>query len=217
MQLISINVSPPRVLPVPGRPIRTGIYKRAVEGSVRLTKLRVEGDAQADLSVHGGLNKAVYVYAHDHYAYWSERLGREDFEFGQFGENFTVERALEDQIHVGDTFRAGSALLQATNLRQPCFKIAFKMGMEDFPKMFLQSGRLGFYNRVLEEGESRAGDAFEIETPDPAQVSIADLARAMFWEKENFTLARRILAVESLEPSLRNEFQQRLLKAGEAL
>lgn len=217
MQLISINVSLPVLLPVPGRPIRTGIYKQPVEGSVRITKLRVQGDAQADLSVHGGLNKAVYVYAHDHYAYWAERLGRDDFEFGQFGENFTVEGALEDVVHVGDTYRVGSALIQVTNLRQPCFKIAFKMGMEDFPKMFLQSGRLGFYNRVLEEGETKADDCFEIETPDPAQVSVTDLARAMFWEKEDFELARRILTIESLEPSLRNEFQQRVLKAGEAV
>ena len=177
MKLLSVNVSLPQEIRVNGQTVRTGIFKRPVEGRVRLGKLNLEGDAQGDLSVHGGPDKAVYAYAFEHYAYWTEKLGRHDLAPGQFGENFTVEGMTEDEIFLGDVFRIGEALLEVSQPRLPCFKLGLKMGDSKFPKQFLASGRLGFYLRVLEEGAVGAGDEITRVRTDPEGLAIAEVAR----------------------------------------
>jgi MOSC domain-containing protein YiiM/ferredoxin len=151
MKLVSVNVSLPKTVVHEGRAVSTGIYKEPVIDRVMVHKLHLDGDGQADLSVHGGVHKAVYVYDLDSYRYWRRELDRDDLNYGHFGENLTVEGMPDDQIHIGDIFRVGSALLEVTQPRTPCFKLEMKMGLPGFSRQFLISGRLGFYFRVLEE------------------------------------------------------------------
>jgi len=217
LKVLSVNVSTPTVIPLPGNPIHTGIFKRPVTGPVSVSKLRLKGDSQVDLKAHGGLEKAVYVYAHDHYAYWARELGRNGFSPGRFGENLTVEGALEDKIHIGDIFEVGTTILQVTQPRQPCSKLAFVMGTREFPKRFLESDRVGFYMRVLQEGKIVEGDRMERIEEDPAQVSVARLSRLFHFDRDAFEEMRQALKIASLPQKLRAAFQQRLLKAGLSL
>jgi MOSC domain-containing protein YiiM len=166
MRLVSVQVGKVREVVDRGRAVRTAIYKEPVHLRVRARTLGLEGDTQADQRVHGGPDKAVYAYDLSRYAHWKRELGA-DFLPGQFGENLTVEGMPDTQISLGDVYRVGSALLQVTEPRGPCFKLAIKMKHPRFPRMFLASGRTGFYPRVREEGELGAGDAI---TPDPVTV-----------------------------------------------
>ena len=152
----SVNVALPRALP--GTGIVTGIVKEPVSGRVTVSATNLAGDRQADLAVHGGVDKAVYAYPLEHYAHWTAALGRDDLSPGWFGENLTTEGLLEDDVLVGDALRIGSTLLEVSHPRVPCFKLAARMGDPAFAKPFLRSGRVGFYLRVLEEGELGAGD-----------------------------------------------------------
>ena len=162
MRLLSVNVSPPKEVLHGSETVETGIFKEPVAGRVMLRELNLDGDGQADLINHGGVHQAVYAYPIEHYDYWRRELGREDFGFGQFGENFTVEGMPEDEVHIGDVFRVGGdALVEVSQPRTPCFKLGIRMGLPRFPKLFLKSGRIGFFLRVLEEGEVGAGDAGE--------------------------------------------------------
>ena len=159
MTLISINVGLPREILHGGQAITTGIFKAPVAGPVWLGRLNLAGDGQADLRVHGGADKAVYVYPFEHYAFWAGELGRSDFPHGQFGENFTTEGLLEDEVSIGDVFQIGGARVQVTQPRSPCFKLGIRMGEPGFPARFTSANRTGFYLRVLEEGRVIAGDA----------------------------------------------------------
>lgn len=168
--LVSVNIGLPTPLDTAKGRVLSGIGKRPVPGRVAVHALGLEGDGQADLAVHGGPEKAVYAYPHEHYAAWNAELGSpadgEGLPPGAFGENLTVAGALESTVRVGDTYRAGSALLQVTAPRSPCFKLVARMGRPDFAKRFLASGRTGFYLRVLAEGELGAGDAFVLVSRD---------------------------------------------------
>ena len=177
MKLISVNVSKPKEIAARGRSVTTGIFKEPVAGRVRLGRLNLEGDGQADLRVHGGPDKAVYAYPFEHYDYWERELGRSDLAYGQFGENLTVEGMLEDVVHIGDVFKVGSALLQITQPRSPCYKLGIRMGSSGFPKRFMASGRPGFYLRVLEEGDMGAGDPIELARADPERLSVLEASR----------------------------------------
>ena len=161
MALISINVGLPREIIHGGQAITTGIFKLPVAGPVWLGRLNLAGDGQADLRVHGGADKAVYVYPFEHYAFWAGELGRHDFSHGQFGENFTTLGLLEDEVSIGDVFQVGAAQVQVTQPRSPCFKLGIRMGEQGFPARFATANRTGFYLRVLEEGRVAAGDAIE--------------------------------------------------------
>jgi MOSC domain-containing protein YiiM len=167
MKLLSVNVSLPKEIQYKGKTVKTGIFKEPVEGRVKVNKLNLEGDGQADLLGHGGIYRAVYVYSYDNCAYWEKELNRKDFTIGQIGENFTIEGMLDDEIHVGDVFRIGSALFEVTQPRVPCYKLAIKMEVEGFYNQILSTGRLGFYLRVLKEGGVRAGNAIEKVSEDP--------------------------------------------------
>ena len=161
MTLISINVGLPREIIHGGQTITTGIFKLPVAGPVWLGRPNLVGDGQADLRVHGGADKAVYVYPFEHYAFWAGELGRNDFSHGQFGENFTTTGLLEEEIFIGDVLRIGVARVQATQPRSPCFKLGIHMNDEKFPARFAAANRTGFYLRVLEEGRVATGDAIE--------------------------------------------------------
>jgi MOSC domain-containing protein YiiM len=214
MQLLSVNVSLPKEVPHERKTVFTSIYKEPVDGRVMLRTMNLDGDGQADLENHGGVYQAAYVYSVENYDHWWRELGRY-YLFGQFGENFTVEGMAEDDIYIGDVFGVGDALVEVTQPRTPCFKLGIKMGMPKFPKMFLSSGRVGFYLRVLREGEVGAGDAFERIEECPERVSVREMSRLLFFEPENLEGAKRALRVRALSPGWRNSFENRLAKAGE--
>ena len=215
MKLLSVNVSLPEQVPHENKTVSTGIFKEPVEGWVMLRTTNLDGDGQADLENHGGIYQAAYAYSVENYDHWRRELGREDLAFGQFGENFTVEGMAEDDVHIGDVFRVGDALVEVTQPRTPCFKLGIKMTMPEFPKRFLASGRIGFYLRVLREGEVGAGDAFELVESDPEHMTVREMSRLLFFEPENLEGARRALRIRALSPGWRSSFEERLTKAGD--
>ena len=176
MKLLSVQVGRPRTVSHRARDVRTAIFKSPVLLPVRARRLGLEGDAQADLRVHGGHDKAVYAYDAAGYEHFRERLGRE-LTWGEFGENLTVEGMSEADVRAGDVYRIRGAVLQVTTPRSPCYKLAMRMEMPRFPKLFLESGRTGFYLRVLEEGELGAGDAIELVSRDPAAPTVLETVR----------------------------------------
>jgi MOSC domain-containing protein YiiM len=212
MKLLSVNVSRPKEVLFNGQIITTGIFKEPVQGRVMLRTLNLDGDGQGDLSVHGGTDKAIYVYSIENYHYWQQRLGRDDFTYGQFGENFTVEGMLEDQVHIGDVFRVGDALIEVTQPRVPCFKLGLKMDLPQFPKMFLSSGRSGFYLRVLEEGELGAGDVFERVKVGPEQVTVRETHHLLYFDRENPAGAKKVLRIPALSSRWRASFEEIVAK-----
>ena len=214
MKLLSVNVSLPKEVPHGRETVSTGIFKEPVGGRIMLRTTNLDGDGQADLENHGGVDRAAYAYSIKNYDHWRRELGRAKFAFGQFGENFTVEGMVEDDIYIGDVFRVGDALVEVSQPRPPCFKLGIKMGMAGFPKLFLASGRVGFYLRVLEEGEVGARDAFERVESDPEQVSVREMSRLLFFEPENLEGAKRALRVRALSLGWRGSFEERLTKAG---
>jgi MOSC domain-containing protein YiiM len=210
MKLISVNVSLPRDVIWKGRTVTTGIFKEPVAGSVRLRKLNLDGDRQADLSVHGGPEKAVYAYPSEHYSYWRNELGRNDLPWGMFGENFTTAGLLENKTNIGDKFRIGSALVMVTQPRMPCYKLGIKFGHDDMLKRFLSSLTSGFYFSVLEEGEVAAGDEIELVARDPHNTTLEDITKLYSTERDNDELKRRAIEVEALPASWRNYFLKQL-------
>jgi len=149
IKLISVNVGLPRVVMSNGDPVSTGIFTEPVAGRVMLRALNLDGDRQADLSVHGGPSKAVYVYPSEHYEYWTHELPEMKLPWGMFGENFTTAGLFESEVNVGDQFRVGSAIVMATEPRRPCYKRSIRFGRSDIVKRFPASERTGFYFAVL--------------------------------------------------------------------
>lgn len=214
MRLLSVNVSLPRTIGQGKKAVTTGIFKEPVTGRRWVRARNVEGDAQADLENHGGKFKAVYAYPFEHYAEWAKALDRDDFSYGQFGENCTVEGLLEEGVRIGDRFRIGTALVEVTQPRVPCFKLAMKMSLEDFPKRFLASGHTGFYLRVIEEGTIAAGDAILCVKSAPESLAVREVNRLMFQAKADLEGAKRALKIEALSPGWRMAFEKRLVEAG---
>lgn len=182
-RLIAVSVGQPREVVWQGKPLRTGIYKSPVAGRVAVHPLGLAGDAQADLGVHGGVDKAVYAYDDSSVTYWCHALGRSAIEPGGFGENLTISGWPETQVFIGDRFRIGSALFEVSQPRQPCLKLAKRFEDPGFPKRFLASGRVGFYFRVIEPGDVGAGDPIARERHDPTSLDVASLV-AIFVDRE---------------------------------
>ena len=178
MKLVSVSVGRPREVEWDGQMIRTSIFKDPVQGRVRAAKLGLQGDQQSDLEVHGGIDKAVYAYPSEHYAFWRKELPGVALPWGAFGENLTIEGLLEDRVHIGDRLRAGTAEFAVTEPRMPCYKLAIRFGRADMVKRFMKSGRTGFYLAVLQEGEIGAGDALSIVGTDQHRISIAAVVAA---------------------------------------
>jgi MOSC domain-containing protein YiiM len=213
MKLLSVNVSLPKEVVYNGEPVRTGIFKQPVRGRVQLRRLNLDGDRQGDPEVHGGEDKAVYVYTVEHYDHWKQALGRE-FPYGWFGEKFTVEGMPDDAVHIGDVFRVGDALVEVTQPRVPCFKLGIIMNMDSFPKMFLASGRLGFYLRVLEEGGVEAGDIIERVRIGPERMAVRQVAQLLYSDRGNLEAARRTLRIPALSAAWRESFEELIGKGG---
>lgn len=210
MKLISVNVGRPRLVTYNGNPVSTGIFKEPVSGRVILRKLNLDGDRQADLSVHGGPTKAVYVYPSEHYEFWKLELPEMTLPWGMFGENFTTEGLFETEVNIGDKFQVGSALLMVTEPRMPCYKLGIKFGRSDIIRRFLVSERTGFYLAVLQEGEVGAGDQIEMVESGKEAVRVNDVTRLFSREKHNATLLRRAIEAEALPESWKEHFRRQL-------
>ena len=212
MKIISVNVGLPRLVEWNDQIVSTGIYKVPVEGRVMLRTLNLDGDRQADLTVHGGPSKAVYVYPAEHYGYWREELPGTDLPWGMFGENFTTAGLNEATVNIGDRFRVGSTEVMVTEPRLPCYKLGIKFGRTHILKRFLQSGRTGFYLSVQSEGEVGAGDEFELIARDENNVTVADITRLYAADKDDVETMQRAIALEALPESWRNHFRKQVAK-----
>lgn len=218
MKILSVNISAPRAAVYQDRVIRTGIFKKPIPDRVMMRTYNIDGDAQADLTNHGGIYKAVYAYGIENYKYWENELGRKGFLPGQFGENLTTEGITEEAVYIGDIFRIGSAVVEVSQPRNPCYKLGIKMESQAFVHQFLESGRLGFYLRVLEEGKIGAGDSIERIESGSERISVLEMARLRNCGEnnleDNLKMTRRALRIPALAPEIRQEFIGRLEKAG---
>lgn len=212
MRVVSVNVGLPREVAWKGKRVTTGIFKEPVEGRVMMRTLNLDGDQQADLTVHGGPNKALYAYPAEHYDFWRGEFPDMTLPWGTFGENLTTGGLLEDAVNIGDRFRIGSAEVMVTEPRMPCYKLGIKFGRDDIIRRFLRSGRTGFYFAVLREGKVGAGDAIELISRDDHSVKVSDVARLHVSEKGNLELLRRAVNIEALSEGWRDYFRQLIEK-----
>ncbi len=210
MMLLSVNFGQVQTVQANGHQYQTGIYKSVQMGQIWLRKLGVQGDAQADRNAHGGPHRAVYCYAQENYSYWAAQLGRRDFRYGQFGENLTTRGLLECQACIGDIFQIGGALIQVSQPRVPCYKLADKLGIKGFEKTFLAANRPGFYARVLQEGRVEAGEPIALVERDPVGLTVTQVNAALYLDKSDRATAQRAVNLAALSPGWRASFEQML-------
>jgi MOSC domain-containing protein YiiM len=215
MKVVSLNVGLPREVTWRGRIVTTGIFKQPVAGRIALRRFNLDGDRQADLTVHGGEHKAVYCYAVEHYAYWKKELPGRDLPPASFGENFTTEGLLEDSIHLGDQFSVGSAQAVVTQPRLPCYKLGVRFESDDMVKRFLLSARTGFYLAVTREGQVAAGDEIKLLDRDPNAVPVSEITRlyvAKRFSEADTATVRRTLRVAAFPESWKAYFRERVAR-----
>jgi len=210
MRVVSVNVGLPRNVAWHGDVISTGIFKEAVTGARPVRRFNLDGDAQADLTVHGGKDKAVYAYPTEHYDFWRAEWPRADYPWGIFGENLSTEGLLEKDVCVGDEYRVGTARLVVTQPRLPCYKLGIRFGNPAIIKRFLKSQRPGIYFGILDEGEIGAGDPIELLSSDPSRLNLVELVDLMLDSAASESQLRRALSVPALAEDWRTEFAKRL-------
>ncbi|MGC1449585.1 MAG: MOSC domain-containing protein [Candidatus Sulfotelmatobacter sp.] len=210
MKLISLNVARPRLTVYKGQTITTGIFKQPVSGPIQLRTLNLDGDRQADLTVHGGPFKAVYAYPSEHYPFWRHELPGVDLPWGMFGENFTTAGLAEDDLHIGDRFQIGSSIVMVRQPRVPCYKLAARFQRDDLVERFLLSGRSGFYFSVEQEGSVADGDGFELLQRNPGGITISEMNRLFVRDKYNHDLLRKAIQSGALPEDWREYFSERL-------
>lgn len=212
MRLLTISIGKPQPLKYGNRVVETGIYKMPVDGSVLIRTHGLEGDTQVDLKNHGGPDKAVYVYTLENYRFWEARNSVSPYLHGQFGENLTVEGMDDSQIHIGDVFTIGNAVMQVTQPRVPCFKLGLKFGDSHFVSEFMSSGRTGFYLRVLQEGYAQATDEIISTQTDPQRLCVSDAMKALQKGPEQRYWIEKVLSVNALSSAWREDMSRRLKK-----
>ena len=212
MKVVAISVGRPREVQWRGRKVQTSIFKTPVSHRVYVKRDNIEGDQQSDLSVHGGLEKAVYAYPAEHYTYWRRELPDAQLLWGAFGENFTTEGLLEDEVWIGDRYRVGTAELVVTQPRMPCYKLAIRFEQAEMVKRFLQSRRSGFYLAVAREGEAGAGDAIERFARDERRLTVAEVVALYATDSANQPLLENASDHPSLPAAWREYFRKRLWK-----
>ena len=210
MKLISLNVALPRQVNFRGEVVNTGIFKEPIQRRVKLRKLNLDGDKQADLTVHGGIDKAVYSYAKEHYEFWRKDLQDMSLSWGMFGENFTTEGLFEESVNIGDTFQIGTTRVIATQPRMPCYKLGVKFGRMDIIKRFLASGLTGIYFKVLQEGEVGVGDEIKLINRDQNNVTVRDIVRLYTVNREDVKTMERAVKVKDLPNGWRFHFIEQL-------
>jgi MOSC domain-containing protein YiiM len=178
MRLLSVNVGMPAKHLIDGKEVTTGIFKSPVPGSNRVRRLAIDGDGHANQPNHGGLDQALSVYSIDHYQFWGARFGRHDFSHGVFGENLTVEGMTETEMCIGDVLEVGTVTLQVTHPRIPCFRLSYRLGIPKFHQEQLESGRIGYLLRVLQEGEIAAGDEVRLVDREKRPTTVAQCIAA---------------------------------------
>jgi MOSC domain-containing protein YiiM len=201
MKIVSVNVGMPREIVLRGMHFETGIFKKPVDGPVMIREMNLDGDAQADLTVHGGAEKAVYGYAVEHYDFWRMELPEVSFSWGQFGENLTTEGLMEDALYIGDRLKVGSAILMVTQPRMPCYKLELRFDRLDMIKRFMASGRSGFYFSVVEPGEVSARSNVEFVSRDPNRITVADIVSLIRSRSVDRDLLKRATKVSALPES----------------
>ena len=221
MKLVSVNTGMPREVSWHSRVVTTGIFKEPVAGRVALRKLNLDGDRQADLTVHGGEHKAVYCYPLAHYDYWKKELPERDLPMGMFGENFTIEddgaESREGSIHVGDRFSVGTAEVAVTQPRLPCYKLGVRFGSDDMVKRFLASGRTGFYLAVLQEGKVGAGDEMKLIAREANGVPVSEITNlyvAKRYGEAEIRALERALRVKELPEFWKEYLRERVRRTG---
>src|SRR5213595_1314906 len=212
MKILSVNVGLPREVRWQGKLVTTGIFKEPIEGQVMLQTLNLDGDRQADLTVHGGVNKAVYDYPSEHYSYWRTELPGVDLLWGMFGENFTTEGLLEETVYIGDRFGIGETEVMVTEPRMPCYKLGIKFGRADIIKRFLASRRTGFYFAVMREGMVVTSDAIKLIGHEQQDISVADIVRLYVFDKNDAAGLRRAIEIAALPESWKSYFRRHLAK-----
>src|SRR5438105_3106740 len=215
MKILSVNVGLPREVTWQGKLVTTGIFKDPVQGRVMMRRLNLDGDRQADLTVHGGVTKAVYAYPSEHYGYWRTELPGVDLPWGMFGENFTTEGLLEEAVYIGDRFRIGETEVIVTEPRMPCYKLGIKFGRADIIKRFLASRRTGFYFAVGREGMASAGAAVELIGREQQEISVADITRLYAFERSDVKSLRQATQIKALPESWKAYFRHQLEKQTE--
>ena len=205
--LLSVNVGLPRDVTWNGKTVRTAVWKSPVTGRQMVRRLNIEGDAQADLAGHGGEHRAVFVYQMDSYHYWERFLSRNDFTFGQFGENFTVEGLLDNEVCIGDRYRIGDAIFEVTQPRVTCYRVGIRMNEPRMAALLVAHHRPGFYFRVLQEGEVGAGDDIVKITDGPERVSVAEVDALLYLPGHSREQLERALRIPALSKGWQSSFQ----------
>ena len=206
-RLLSVNVGLPRDIAWRGKTVHTAIWKDPVQGRRMVRRLNIDGDGQGDLMGHGGEHRAVFVYQMDSYRYWQERLGRSDFAYGQFGENFTVDGLSDDEVCVGDRYRIGEALFEVTQPRVTCYRVGIRMNEPQMAALLTSSGKPGFYFRVLQEGEVEAGDEIVKVADGPERMTVAEINALLYLPGHSRQQLERALRIPALSDGWRTSFQ----------
>src|SRR5499427_10009967 len=213
-QLLSVNVGLPRDVEWKGKRVYTAVWKNAVHGRRKIGKLNIDGDGQGDLHGHGGEHRAVLVYQIDSYRYWERELGRRDFVFGQFGENFTVEGLPDDEVCIGDRYQVGSALFEVTQPRVTCYRVGIRLNEPRMPALLTSSGRPGFYFRVLREGDVGASDVIVKVGEARERMTVAEINALLYSSNHARDRLEHALRVEALSPGWRGSFKAMLQNQG---
>src|SRR6266516_7130426 len=208
VQLLSVNVGLTRDIEWKGKTVHTAVWKDAVRGRRKVERLNIDGDGQGDLQGHGGEHRAVLVYQIDSYRYWERQLGRKDFVFGQFGENFTVDGLSDDEVCIGDRYRIGSALFEVSQPRVTCYRVGIRMSEPRMPSLLVGHRRPGFYLRVLEEGEVGAGDVVERVERGPEAMTVAELDGLLYLPGHARRDLIRALRIPALSEGWQGSFRE---------
>jgi len=209
-EVLSVNVGLPCTVEWKGRLVSTGIFKEPVEGRIRIDKLNLEGDQQADLSVHGGPDKAIYVYSAQYYDFWQHEYPEITFKWGMFGENLTVSGLRDDTVNIGDHFQIGTTALVVTQPRLPCYKLGLRFGRNDIIKRFAKQAYTGFYLAVIQEGDIGTGDKIHLLNKDKNEVKVSDIVSLFSSRKRDLAEIKRVIQVEALPDSWKEYFLERL-------
>lgn len=212
MKVLSLNLGQPRLVMRGDEPVSTGIFKEPVTGRVMMRTLNLDGDRQADLSVHGGPFKAIYAYPSEHYEFWRAEFPEMDLPYGMFGENLTTEGMFEPEVDIGDTFRIGGAKIMAVQPRMPCYKLALRFGRSDILRRFTESERSGIYFSVIEEGEVGTGDEIVPLEKSGSDLNVVDMVRLYSSDRHNRELLHRAISTPSLPEDWREYFREHLEK-----
>src|SRR4051812_5348024 len=213
MKLLSLNVGGPREVEWQGKTVRTAIWKAPVTGPRRVRRINIDGDAQADRLAHGGEHRAVFVYQIESYRYWERELGRHDFSYGEFGENFTVEGLADEEVCIGDRYRIGAALFEVTQPRVTCYRVGIRLNLAAMPSLLVAHHRPGFYFRVLEEGPVQAGDVIEKVADGPESLTVAQVDALLYLPNKSRALLERALRVPGLSEGWKGSFRDLLAEA----